>query len=134
MPDQETHTQAVEQINQIRRDFEAAENAGDSSVIDRHCTEDVVAMPPGQPPAFGKEAAKQALEGLFAAFDVEVEYTSEEVIVGEELAFNRLTATETHIPKEGGEPMEHSADSLWVYRRSPDGEWKQSHATWNFRD
>lgn len=134
MADSESHADAVEQITQIRQAFERAENAGDSSVIDEHCTEDVVAIPPEQPPAVGREAGKQALDALFAAFDVEVEYTSEEVVVGENLAFERLSATETHTPKDGGEPIEHSADSLWVYRRLPDGEWKQSHAIWNNRD
>lgn len=134
MTDSSGHGDAVEQITQIRQAFERAENAGDSSVIDEHCTEDVVAIPPGQPPAIGRDAAKQALEGLFAAFDVAVEYSSEEIVVEENLAFDRLTATETHTPKQGGEPIEHSVDSLWVYRRSPDGEWKQSHAIWNYRD
>lgn len=134
MVDNETSTDAVEQINQIRREFERAENAGDSSVVDEHCTDDVVAMPPGQPPAAGRDAAKQALEALFAAFDVKVEYTSEEVVVGEELAFDRLTAHETHTPRDGGEPIEHTVDSLWVYRRSPEGEWNQTRAIWNYRD
>lgn len=134
MADSASHGDAVEQITQIRQAFERAENAGDSSVIDECCTENVVAIPPGQPLAVGKDAAKQALEGLFAAFDVEVEYASKEVVVGEKLAFERLTATETHTPKQGGEPIEHSVDSLWMYRRSPDGEWKQSHAIWNYRD
>ena len=134
MADTESHDDAVEQINRIRRDFERAENAGDSSVIDEHCADDIVAIPPGQPPAIGKEACKQALDDLFAAFDLEVKYTSEEVIVREDLAFDRLTATETHIPKGGGEPIKHSADSLWVYRRLPDGEWKQIRAIWNYRE
>lgn len=134
MVDTETSNDAVEQINQIRQEFERAENAGDSSVVEKYCAEDIVAIPPGQPPAVGKEAAKQALEDLFAAFEVEVDYTSNEVVVGEELAFDRLQGSETHIPKDGGEPIEHSGDSLWVYRRSPDGEWKQIRAIWNYRE
>lgn len=134
MPDSESHGDAVEQITQIRRDIERAENAGDPSFIDEHCTDDVVAISPGHRPAVGKEASKNSLEELFAAFDVEVEYSSEEVVVGEELAFDRLTAQETHIPKDGGEPIEHTADSVWVYRRSPDGEWKQIRAIWNYRE
>lgn len=134
MADNESHSDAVEQITQIRRAFERAENAGDPSVIDEHCADDVVAVPPGQPPAVGKEAGRQALEDLFAAFEVDVEYTSEEVVVGEKLAFDRLTVTETYIPKDGGEPIEHSGDSLGVYRRSPDGEWKHIRAIWNWRE
>lgn len=134
MPDDMTHADGVEQITQIRQEFERAENAGDSSVVDEYCADDIVAISPGRPPAVGKEASKEALDNLFAAFEIEVEYNSEEVIVGEELAFDRLTAQETHIPKDGGEPIEHIADSLWVYRRSPDSEWKQIRAIWNYRD
>lgn len=133
MPDSDSHGD-VEQINQIRRDIERAENAGDPSFIDEHCGDDVVAISPGHPPAVGKEASKKSLEELFGAFDVEVEYSSEEVVVGEELAFDRLTARETHIPKDRGEPIEHTVDSVWVYRQSPDGEWKQIRAIWNYRE
>lgn len=134
MPDSESNNDAVEQINQIRQDIERAENAGDPSFIDEHSADDVVAFFPGHPPAVGKEACKRSLEELFEAFDVEVEYSSEEVVVGEELAFDRLTAQETQIPKDGGDPIEHTADSLWVYRQSPDGEWKQIRAIWNYRE
>lgn len=134
MPDDKTSADPVEEINQIRQEFERAENAGDSSVIDEYCADDIVAISPGRPPAVGKEACKAALDNLFAAFEIEVDYTSQEVIVGEELAFDRLTARETHIPKDGGEPIEHKADSLWVYRRLPDGEWKQIRAIWNYRE
>lgn len=134
MPDSESHGDAIEQIDQIRRDIERAENAADSSFIDEHCADDIVAISPGHPPAVGKEASKKSLEELFGAFDVEVEYSSEEVVVGEELAFDRLTARETHIPKDNGEPIEHTADSVWVYRQSPAGEWKQIRAIWNYRE
>lgn len=134
MPNSENHGDAIEQIDQIRRDIERAENAADSSFIDEHCADDIVAISPGHPPAVGKEASKKSLEQLFGAFDVEVEYSSEEVVVGEEFAFDRLTARETHIPKDRGEPIEHTVDSLWVYRQSPDGEWKQIRVIWNYRE
>lgn len=134
MADNESHSNAVKQINEIRREFERAENAGDSSVVDEYCADDIVAISPGHPPAVGKEASRKALDELFEAFDIEVDYTSEEVVVGEELAFDRRTAHETHIPKDGSEKIEHTADSVWVYRRSPDGEWKQIRAIWNYRE
>lgn len=125
---------AVEQIGEIRRAFERAENAGDASVVDEHCADDVVAMPPGGSPTVGKAASKQALEDLFDAVNVDVDYTSEEVVVGEDFAFDRLRVSETHVPKDGGEPVDYSGDSLWVYRREPDGEWKQIRAMWNWRE
>lgn len=134
MPDSKGDDEAVKQINQIRRNIELAENAGDPSFIDEHCADDIIAISPGHPPAIGKEASKRSLKELFAAFDVEVEYSSEEVVVGEDLAFDRLTAKETHISKDGGDPVEHTADSVWLYRKSPAGEWKQIRAIWNYRE
>lgn len=134
MADSDSDGDAVEQIDQIRWDIERGENAGDPSFIDEHCADDVVGISPGHPPAVGKEASKKALEERFDAFDVEVEYSSEELVVGEALAFDRLTAHSTRIPKDGGEPIERTADSLWVYRQSPDGEWKQIRAIWNYRE
>lgn len=134
MNNEPNREEAIEQITEIREAFERAENMGDASVIEKHCTDDVVVMPPGQPPAVGKEVAKRGMEELFEAVDLEIEYTSEEIVVDGDIAMNRLSARETHIPKDGGDAIEHTADSLWIYRRSPDGEWKQSHAIWNYRE
>lgn len=50
--------QAVEQINQIRREWERAENEGDPSIIDRHAADDVIAMPLGMPPSPGLRPQK----------------------------------------------------------------------------
>lgn len=122
--------QAVEQINRIRREWERAENEGDPSIIDRHGANDIIAMPPGDPPVAGADASKKYMQELFKRFDVEVEYASDEIVVGETLAFDRGTASQRLVPKGGGEPIEDTYSYLWVYRRTPEG-WKQTHAIWN---
>lgn len=123
-----------EQIRYIRRAMERDENAGDPSFIDEYCMDDVVVIPPGQPPIVGKEAGKQVFEEMFGALDIDLEFTSEEVVVGADLAIDRITSQETHTPKAGGEPTEKTADALYMYRRSPDGDWKVSHMMAAYRE
>ena len=131
MADDERSITDVERIAEIRREIERAENAGDPSFIDEYATEDIVAMPPGQQPNIGKAAGKENLRDRFATFDVRVDYTSEEIIVGEEFAFDRGTATATHVPKNGGEALERTSNYLWLYRRTSDGDWKQFRVIYN---
>lgn len=121
---------AVQQINEIRREWERAENQGDPSIIDRYAAADVVAMPPGNPPIVGADASKNFLREWFSRFDVEVEYTSEEIVVSGDLAFDHGTAFQRMVPKGEGDPIEGTHSYLWVYRRT-EQEWKQIRAIWN---
>lgn len=125
-----SRNRAVQQINKIRREWERAENEGDPSIIDRHAADDVIAMPPGRPPVVGAEAGKKSLRKWFNRFDVNIEYTSEEVLVSDEIALDRMTSSSHLVPKGGGEPIETTGSSLWIYRRMPEG-WKQILAIWN---
>lgn len=122
--------QAVKQIHQIRWEWERAENEGDPGIIDRHATDDVLSMPPGEPPVVGAEADKEHLREWFDQFDIEIEYTSDEVVVSGDLAFDRGIASHRRVPKKGGDPIEGTASYLWVYRRTSEG-WKQIRAIWN---
>lgn len=126
------HTESdTERIARIRREVERAENAGDPSFVDEYCTEDVIAIPPGQEPNVGREAAKANLRELYANVDVEIEYTSEEIVVGEEFAFDRGSGRTVHTPIDEGEPVKHAGNYLWLYRRNPENEWKQYRVIWN---
>lgn len=123
-------SQAVQQISQIRREWERAENEGDPSIIDRHAADDVIAMPPGRPPVVGAEAGKKGLRKWFNRFDVNIKYTSNEVLVSGDLALDRMTSSSRLVPKGGGDPIETTGSSLWVYRRTSEG-WKKILAIWN---
>lgn len=127
---QNASSRAVERIDQIRREWERAENQGDPSIIDRHAAADVVAMPPGNPPIVGGDASKNFLREWFSRFDVEVEYTSEEIVVSGDLAIDHGTAFQRMVPTGEGDPIEGTYSYLWVYRRTGEG-WKQVRAIWN---
>jgi ketosteroid isomerase-like protein len=115
-------------IDRIRQAFEAAQNAGDANAAVRHFADDIVGMPPGGPPLRGPEAPG-ALRQYLEAFDVDVQYRSEEIVLVGEWAFDRGTFTETRTPKKGGASIEGAGSYLWVYRRVG-GEWKQARLIW----
>jgi ketosteroid isomerase-like protein len=112
-------------IDRIRQEFEAAENAGDAEALRRHIADDAVAMAPNMAPVRGVEGCMAFLRGWFSAFDVDVQYRSEEIVIAGDWAFDRGTAREILTPKQGGAPFGGEAKYLWVYRRVG-GEWKQA--------
>lgn len=119
-------TQDVEALHAIREDIERLMNANDPSFIARHMTDDVVAIQPGAPPLKGREANAAAVAGFMDAYDIAVTYESEEVVVGADLAFDRGIAREVMTPKAGGDPVHLNARYVTIYRRQPDGGWKQA--------
>ena len=121
-------------IDQIRREFAAAETAGSTDRMRVHVTPDVVMMAPNMPAVSGAENAMEAMNGFFAAFAVHIAYESAEVVVADEWAFDRGTYKQTLTPKRGGPAISESGKYLWLYRREPDGKWKQARAIWNSSD
>jgi len=68
-----------------------AVGTGDTDLYMDLFTEDVVVMPPGSPPAKGKGEVRPVIAGLFAAFDLELPYTVDEVEVPGDWAFARAS-------------------------------------------
>jgi len=66
--------------------LEQADNERGLGIIDRHAAEGVVAMPPGRPPVVGAEAGKKSMQTWFDRFDVQIEFTSKDVLVSGDLA------------------------------------------------
>lgn len=134
MVDDSKQKENEERLHQIRQDFKRGENAGDPEIIDKYVADDAVVMPPERSKVMGKDAIKNMMENVFATYDIEIDYTSEEIVVDDELAFDRGTASEILTPKDGSDAIEHAVDYLYVYRRTADGEWKQIRAIWNYTE
>ena len=116
-------------IDSIRQNFEAAERAGDADRMYAHAAPDIIAMPPNRPSKVGNTDLNW-LRQFLAAYTVEVEYKSDEIVVSGDWAFDRGTATETMTPKAGGAATTETAKYLWVYQRQ-NGAWKQARLIWN---
>ncbi len=143
-----TSTEAdVEALHSVREAHDGAVNAGDLEAYLANCAEDVVLMPPSEPPVVGKEALRAWAQGLFGQFSFEQTTSSDEVVVTGDWGFDRGTYTITPTPKAVGEAAEgtsieqpeigreldyaQTGKYLWILRRQPDGSWKIARGMWS---
>jgi uncharacterized protein (TIGR02246 family) len=122
-----TTTNDAQAIDEVRQLLQAAENAGDANAAAALMADDVVVMVPDFEAQEGKEACvaflHDVLGWLFEHFERRITYTSAEVTVVGELAFDRGTFAFSVTPKAGGATTETTGKYLWLLRRT-DGAWK----------
>jgi ketosteroid isomerase-like protein len=123
-----------EQLDRIRRETEAAENAASVDRMRVHMAEDIVMMAPNMPAVTGAANAAQAMRQFFDAFDAQIQYTSSEIVVAGDWAFDRGVYSQTLTPKQDGAPLRETGKYVWLYRRTPEGSWKQARVIWNSND
>lgn len=121
-------------IDRARQDTEAAENAGSVERMRVHFADDIVMMGPNMPAVSGAANVAEAMRGFFDTFDVQIQYSSEEIVIAGDWAFDRGTYRHTLTPKQGGPSLNETGKYLWVYRRVPDGSWRQARVIWNSSD
>jgi len=96
-----------------------------------HISDDVVMMAPNMPPVAGAENAMAAMQQFFDAFTFDIEYKSEEIAIGGDLAFDRGTYRQRLTGRSGSAVVDETGKYLWVYRRGTDGTCKQARVIWN---
>jgi ketosteroid isomerase-like protein len=111
--------------------FQAAENAGSVDKFRSFFVDDLVMMGPNKPPVIGGDSVAALMRVFHNAYTVQVEYTSQEIVVFGDWAFDRGTELYTVTPKAGGAPIRKSGNYLYLYQRQKDGSWKQSRVIWN---
>ena len=121
-------------IAAVTAQTQAAENAGSVEQMRLHFADDVVMMGPNMPAVSGADSVAAAMRSFFDAFTVQIQYTSQEIVVLGDWAFDRGTYRHTLTPKSGGAPIPENGKYLWLYRRHPDGSWKQTRVIWNSND
>lgn len=120
-------------INNIRLEFEAGENTDDLARMTRYLAPDVVAMPPNRPITKGATTLAESLRGFLGAYKVAVKYTTDEIVLSGDWAFERGTAVETMTPKAGGAAEMSNGKYLWLYHRN-NGKWELARLMWNSSD
>lgn len=93
--------------------------------------DDVISMPPNQPPRIGKSAVRSMWTDVLSDFAVEASVTVEEVEVTGEWAYERGTYNLKLKPQAGGAPIEDVGKYLDILRRQPDRSWKYSRVSWS---
>jgi uncharacterized protein (TIGR02246 family) len=107
-------------------------NEGDLEAFMATVTEDAVYMPPGEPVLIGKETIRNWYNELFDKISFDVTISSDEIEICGDWAIQRTTWKGSMIQKDSGETTQAESKNIIIFRRQPDGSWKNSHAIWNF--
>jgi uncharacterized protein (TIGR02246 family) len=122
-------------IEAMREAEQAAAEAGDVDAFVALMASDMMVMPPNGPAVSGLEASRQWAEDFMGAYSVSFsEYNTDDVIVSDDLAVERISGVWTVTPKAGGDPVTERVKGVHIYRRQADGSWKMTHDLWNSDD
>lgn len=118
------------QIEQIRRDVEQAENEGDADAFAQHLADGVAMLPTSGPRRVGVDEVVAFHRDHFNAYDINVAFSIEDITVLGDLAVERGTYEATLIPTDGSEPRDGGGDYLYVYERNSAEEWEIIRMSW----
>ena len=121
----------TEPLQRLNSALAAAMNAGDVDAIASLLTGDVVMLPPGVPPVRGVDAVRATFEGMFAQVALNETWTTEEIVVAGDLAYDWSRYVVTITPLGEGEPSTDLGQNLFIARRQQDGSWRYARLIWN---
>ena len=121
----------VAAINKVREMEAATVNSSDAGVVESIYAKDVEYIPPGEPALKGTDAVQQWVTAMVDQFEVDLVYTSADVKVVGDWAFEQYAGTATLKPKAGGDAMVENVRGIHIYHRGEDGSWKITHDIWN---
>jgi ketosteroid isomerase-like protein len=122
-------------IRQLAAEMAKAEVSGDAEFLTGTLTPDIVIMPPGVPPIEGIEACTAWMRGVLAyvhrEFTPDLRYSTAEITVSGDWAFERGTYCQTLTSRASGDVSEEIGKYLRVYFNAGDGPWKVARIIWN---
>ena len=114
-------------ITLVRDAFLDADNAGDADAMTRLMADDIVVLHPYCGVIDGKDAVRtfmgHVLGDVHAEFDKHATYSTIELKVSGDLAYERGTLLQLLTPKSGGPVERDEGMYLWIYERR-DGIWR----------
>jgi len=119
-------------IAELREQEMAAISSGDVSALEKVYTADIKLMPPNEHAVTGTEKLRSWAENMYSMISVQGEYTSSDLTLAGDLAFERLTMNLTITPVDGGESIMETGKCIHVYKRQADGTWQIAQDIWNW--
>jgi ketosteroid isomerase-like protein len=126
-------TTVEDAISRLLEQYVAATNAGDVEAYKSILADDVVVLPPDNPPLRGRDiAGAWVKENFFDAFTVKLDCKFERIVVVGSEAFAPGTFTLEVKPKAGGDPMSTTGEFFNIFREEEPGSWKYTYEIHNF--
>jgi ketosteroid isomerase-like protein len=121
-----------EALMQRSREWSSRVGSGDLETTLAYWADDAVMMPPGMPPVEGKAAIRSYVEGAskIPGFQISWEPVSAHVSRSGDLAYliERNTIT---VNDSTGKPVKSYGKVVTVWRKDPDGTWRNVVDMWN---
>ena len=109
----------------------AAVNASDADGCLAVWAADGMLMPPHHPSVQGRQAIGDYFRRLFSGNKFSFTFTSSQIHVAEDIAFERVTYTVTIWSGGSMPPVEDIGKGVHVYARQSNGSWKLTQDIWN---
>ena len=109
----------------------SAVNAADLAGVLADWSDDGVLMPPHHPSVRGRSAVERYFSQLFEQIRFTFSFTSSQIHVSGDTAFERVEYAASARPTHGGSEVQDVGKGLHVYRREPTGAWKLAMDIWN---
>lgn len=112
--------------------FHEALRTNDSAGVLARVADDVLMLPPGEPPVRGKEAMRAWLATFLSQYHTSgLTLTDREVFVGEGWATEVGTYEWQLTPTAGGAATVDRGHYMQVWHQGPDGHWRFAREIWN---
>ena len=123
-------------IEAVRHAFVDADNAGDAEAMAQLLADDIVVLHPHCGAFEGKEAVRtfigQVLGEVHAVFDKHASYSTIELAVSGDLAYERGLFRQQLTPRSGGAIAQDEGMYLWIYTRR-DERWRIARIAGTFK-
>ena len=117
-------------INDLVVNLVAADNRGDLDAVDALYADDIVLIPPYEPPVVGIEAVRDRYSQMFEAMKLDLGATIEETVVNGSWAYSRGTTRGRATPVDSENWHSVNDRYLMVLRRDG-GRWQIVRLIWN---
>jgi uncharacterized protein (TIGR02246 family) len=116
----------------LSREWSDVAESGDTEATLAYWAEDAVVMPPGSPPLRGKAAIREFVEAgaQVPGFSVRWEPLEAHVAASGDMAY-LIERNQFTIPDSTGALITDSNKTVTVWRKEPDGTWKNVVDMWN---